>query len=147
MTDRLAKLGVGMLAACAIAIPVAFVATANAQQGGPQGGGVQGQNRFGQGQGQGQAQPGQQRPGFGGGGFGGFGGGGGAIAATDGAVYVLQGNRVYKLHPSSLAVVAQNELPAPQFQPGQFGGGAGQRGGNRGGGGGQQGGNTTPPPK
>ena len=110
MNERLAKLGITFLAMAAIGIPTALVATAVAQNpppAGPQGGGVA---RPGQGQGfpPQPGQPGQFRP------MGPMGGGGGSISAGEGAVYVLQGNRVYKLDRNSLRVLAEAQLPMPQ---------------------------------
>ena len=120
------KLWTGSLfaAALVIAVPagIAFAQTAPAagteptleQQGGPggpggpqRGGGQQGGFQGGQG-GQGGPGGGQMMPPM---------GGGGAIAAADGNVYVLQGNRVIKLN-GDLKVVGQTELPRPQGGPG-----------------------------
>ena len=131
MKNRLAKLGIGFLAMAAIGIPTLLVATANAQNPPPggQGGGVA---RPGQGfppQGA-PGQPGQFRP------MGPMGGGGGSISAGEGAVYVLQGNRVYKLDRNSLKVVAEGQLPMPQM--GMAPGAPGPRPGG--------GGNVPPPP-
>jgi hypothetical protein len=129
MNNRLATLGIGFLAMTAIGIPTLMVATAVAQNppaAGPQGGGVA---RPGQGPGfppQGApGQPGQFRP------MGPMGGGGGSISAGEGAVYVLQGNRVFKLDRNSLKVIAEGQLPMPQMgQPGAPGQPERTRGGN-----------------
>jgi translation initiation factor IF-2 len=143
MKQSLSKIGVGVLAAIAVIVPITLVATASAQN--PPAAGPRGQQgNFGPGQ-----QPGQN-PRFGGGGFAGGGGGGGSIAVDSSGLYVLQGNRVYRLDKGTLRVLAEGELPRPQMPQG-FGGQGGGRpgfggaagGGQRGGGGG---GNQTPPP-
>lgn len=138
MNEKLAKLGIAVLAFVAIAAPTTFFANAYAQdsQGGPPQGGPGGGARFGGGQG-GPGGPGGQ----GGGQFRPMGGGGGAIAVDASGVYVLQGNRVFKLDKNSLKVVQEGELPMPQPPQGGFGGGGGRPGGGGGfGGGGGQGG-------
>ncbi|MEQ1823813.1 MAG: hypothetical protein ABL949_15000 [Fimbriimonadaceae bacterium] len=83
----------------------------------PQGGPGQG--------GPGQGGPGSFRPGQGGqGGMMMGGGGGGTAMVEDGSnLFILQGNRVFKLSKSDLKVVAQGELPRPQMPGGPGGGG------------------------
>jgi len=146
MNEKLAKLGIAALAFAAIAVPATFFASANAQQspagqGGPPAAGPAGQGG-----------PGGQGGGFGGPGGGQFrpmGGGGGAIAVDSSGVYVLQGNKVFKMDKNSLKVVQEGDLPAPMGMPGGpgqggrggfGGGGAGGAGGGGFGGGGQRGG-------
>lgn len=141
MKEKLAKLGIAALAFMAIAAPTTFFANANAQespsaQGNPPAAGPQG--GFGNGnfrnQGPGQGPGGQGRPMMG---MGGMGGGGGAIAVDGTGVYVLQGNKVYKLDKGSLKVTQQADLPIqrpPQGMPGGPGGPGGPPdGGNDGG--------------
>jgi hypothetical protein len=148
----------GLLAAFAIAATAIPLTVSNAiaqeppSQAGPGQGappaGPQGGFRPGQGQGQGfppqgdrPFQPGQGGPMMGGG------GGGGTTMVEEGAfLYIVQGNRMYKVNKGDLKVAAQGELPRPMggpagAPPGQPGGG----GGNRGGGGG--GGDSTEKPK
>lgn len=159
------KLKLGLLAAFAIAATAIPLTVTNAiaqektdtQQGVPppagpgqqggfggQGGGQGGFGGQGGQGGQGGFQRGGQggQPGFPGGQggpmmMGGGGGGGTAIVEEGPYLYIVQGNRMFKVNKSDLKVVAQGELPRPMGGPG---GGAppGQPGGggNRGGGGG-----------
>lgn len=108
----------------------------------------QGQGGFQGGQGQGQGQPpqggfrGQGGQGFPGGGqmmMGGGGGGGTAMVEEGLYLYVVQGNRVFKLAKQDLKVLATVDLPRAMGGPqggGPQGGGLPPAGGNRGGGGG-----------
>ena len=93
------------------------------QFGGGQGGGPGGQGGGPGGQGGGPG--GFGGPGGGGqGGRGGFGGGGGSAAMVEDStsLYILQGNRLFKISKSDLRVEKQGELPAPP-RPGGVGGG------------------------
>lgn len=107
------------------------------QQGGPpgQGGGFGGppQGGPGQGPGQGQFRPGQPMQG---GGMMMGGGGGGTAMVEDGShLFIVQGNRVFKLGKSDLKVIAAGELPRPQMQGGPDSPGIPTRAGGGGGGG------------
>jgi len=69
----------------------------------------------------------------------GGGGGGGAFMVADGAyLYILQGNRLFKVEKESLKVSKEGQLPRPQGMPGGPGPGGGPGGPPPGGGGGGQ---------
>lgn len=90
----------------------------NPPQGGPGQGGPPGQGGS-------QFRPSQGMPG-GGMMMGGGGGGGGTAMVDDGnSLFIVQGNRVFKLNKSDLKVAAQGELPRPQMPGGPGGGGGG----------------------
>lgn len=153
------KFKVGIFAAFAIAAAAIPLTITNAiaqekapeaqvQGGAPPPAGFQGGGGFGGGQGQGQGQPpqggfrgqgGQGGQGFPGGGMQmgmGGGGGGGTTMVEEGLyLYIVQGNRVFKLSKQDLKVIAQGELPRAMGgpQPGGLPGGPGNRGGGGGG--------------
>ncbi len=156
------KFKVGIFAAFAIAAAAIPLTITNAfaqekapqaqdQGGAPPPAGFQGGQGFGggQGQGQGQGQPPQggfrgqggqgQGQGFPGGGMqmGGAGGGGTTMVEEGLYLYIVQGNRVYKLLKQDLKVIAQGELPRAMGGP-QPGGGQGGPGNRGGGGGGEE---------
>lgn len=103
------------------------------QQGGPGFGGVQGGPPMAGPQGgmRGGGMPGQGMPPMMGGGMMGGGGGGTAMVTDGDFLFIVQGNRVFKLNKSDLKVVASSDLPRPQMpqgggmNPPRGGGGAG----------------------
>lgn len=146
------KFKIGILAAFAIAataIPLTITNSIAQEKAPVAQDQFQGQGGFQGGQGQGQGQPpqggfrgqGGGQPGFPGGGqmmMGGGGGGGTAMVEEGLYLYVVQGNRVFKLAKQDLKVLATADLPRAMGGPqggGPQGGGLPPAGGNRGGGG------------
>jgi hypothetical protein len=120
MNERLAKLGLAVLAMAAIAAPVALMTNAQAQQAGPTNvppvqrpGGDFGQRNPGGDFGQRGQGPGM-----------GMMGGGGAVMIDDNTnLYVLRGNTIFKVNKDSMRVVGMAQLPNPEMPQGFPGGG------------------------
>ncbi len=103
------RISMALAAVLALALLVGLVVVAQAQPG-PFGGGPGVMGPGGPGGPGGMMAPGMVGPGM-------IGPGGPVMAATDQAVYVLMGPKIYKFDAGNLELLAEAELPRPELMP------------------------------